>query len=206
VGSNGIQTDQNPAENLAANPLENLPQQERPESLLNKENGNFPVTDPTQVLYQNILIVTLTILALGCGIFIIRRFSLNDRLPVYLANQYERRGNTPPRWLDRWARWTRLSPIERVFQAVNLSLFWLGHPQPAYITSQERAEALIKYLPSAQDQTLLLLQEYQTAIYTPRAGNISTARKAASAILFKTLKFWIKETLKIPDTRYNQSK
>ena len=118
---------------------------------------------------QTILIPALILLTLGLGIFIIRRYSLNERLPVYLANQYERRGNIPPRWLNRWVRWTNLSPIERAFQAVNLSLFWLGQPQPAHITSQERAEVLIKHLPSAEDQTLSLLQEYHNSnLYTPR--------------------------------------
>ena len=119
---------------------------------------------------------------------------------------YERRGNVPPRWLNRWVRWTNLSPIERAFQAVNLSLFWLGQPQPAHITSQERAEVLIEYLPSAQDQTLSLLQEYHTATYTPRAGNMAAARKAAMTILLKTWQIRVKETLQFPDTRYNQLK
>ena len=173
VDNDGIQTDPNAAENLAANPLENLPQQERPESLLNEENDKFPVTDPTQALYRNILIVTLIILALGIGIFIVRRFSPNDRLPVYLANQYEQHGNTPPRWLNRWVRWTRLSPIERAFQVINLSLFWLGHPQPAHITSLERAGILIKYLPSAQDETLSLVTGISVRnLYTSRRERI----------------------------------
>jgi hypothetical protein len=130
---------------------------------------------------------------LGLGIFIVRRYSLNERLPVYLASNYERRGNVPPRWLNRWVRWANLSPIERAFQAINISLFWLGHPQPANVTSQKRAEVLIEYLPSAQDQTLSLLQEYHTATYTPRAGNTKIARKAAITILLKTLQIRLKK-------------
>jgi len=110
-----------------------------------------------------------------------------------LAIRYEQRGNKLPIWLKRWARWASLSPIEHAFQAINLSLFWLGHPQPAHITSQERAGILIKHLPSAQDQTLSLLQEYHAAIYTPRAGNISVARRAAITILLKTLQIRLKK-------------
>jgi hypothetical protein len=143
---------------------------------------------------------------LGLGIFVIRRYSLNDRLPVYLTNSYERRGNVPPRWLVRWVRWTNLSPIERAFQAVNLSLFWLGRPQPADVTSKKRAEVLIERLPSAQDQTQSLLQEYHTTIYTPRTGNITAARRAAIMILLKTWQTRVKETLQFLDTRYNQLK
>jgi transglutaminase-like putative cysteine protease len=137
-------------------------------------------------LYGSILITVLVLLTLGLGIFFIRRGSLHDRLPVYLENQYKRRGNASPQWLRRWIVWTNLSAIERAFQAVNLSLFWLGLSQPAYITSRQRAEVLINRLPSAQDQTLLLLKEYQTVTCTPRTGNIASARKAAIIILLKT--------------------
>jgi hypothetical protein len=176
-----------------ANPA-TIPVQQEPELSL---DGGADNSSAAQInLYRNILIYTLVILTLGLGIFFIRRYSLYDRLPVYLANSYERRGNTPPRWVMRWARWISLSPIERAFQAVNLSLFWLGQSQPAHSTSQERADVLIKYLPSAQDQTLSLLKEYHTATYTPRPGNIAVARRAAINILLKTWQIRIFKTRK----------
>ena len=192
-------------ENSTANPLPPIPLEERPELSLNEE------TDGASALYQRklyeaLLVPALILLTLGFGIFIIRRTSLNDRLPVYLAHQYERRGNRPPRWLNNWARWTKLSPIERAFQAINLSLYWLGQPQPRYVTSHGRAEALIKRLPAAQDQTESLLHEYQNTLYTSRAGNLVAARKAALMILLKTWKIRVEETLQLLDTRYNQLK
>jgi hypothetical protein len=101
-------------------------------------------------------------------------------------------------------RWANLSAIERAFQAVNFSLYWMGHPQPIHSTSQERANILVTHLPSAQAQTFLLLHEYQTALYTPRAGNAAAARKAAIIILLKTWQNQIKKTLEFLDTRYNQ--
>ena len=143
--------------------------------------------------YASILIIVLILLTLGLGIFIIRRYSLTERLPEYLANSYERRGSIPPRWVNRWIRWTNLSPIERSFQAINLSLFWLGQSLPAHATSQERAEVLIEHLPSAEDQIRLLLQEYHIATYTPRPGNLVFARSAAITILLKTWKNWVKK-------------
>jgi hypothetical protein len=155
-------------------------------------------------LYGSILISLLILLTLGLGIFIFRRYSLYERLPVYLANSYERRGSVPPRWVNRWIRWTNLSPIERAFQSINLSLFWLGQSLPAYATSQERAEVLIEHLPSAQEQIRLLLQEYHIATYTPRPGNHAFARSAAITILLKTMQIWLKKALKFPDSRYNQ--
>ena len=197
--------DPSSAGGIDANPLASVPLAAEPELLLDEGLDNSSAAYQKN-LYGNMLITALILLTLGLGIFIIRRYSPNERLPVYLANSYERRGSVPPRWVMRWARWTTLSPIERAFQAINLSLFWLGHSQPAHITSQERAEVLIEHLPSAQDQTLSLLQEYHTAIYTPRAGNIAAARRAAMIILLKTWQIRVKEALQFLDTRYNQLK
>ena len=174
---------------LGGNPLTPDPLQEYPELVIPK---NASAANQIK-LYKYSLIAAIILLTLGLSIFIIRHYSLNDRLPVYLANRYEQHGNSPPNWLHRWARWTNLSPIERAFQAINLSLFWLGNAQPASVTSQKRAEVLIEYLPSAQDQTLSLLQEYHTATYTPRAGDIKIARKAAITILLKTLQIRLKK-------------
>ena len=189
VDLNEITPDPNATEGSTTNPLTPVPLQEQPKLAVTGGASAAPQT----TLYEKMLIAALILLILGLGIFIVRRYSLNERLPVYLASNYERRGNVPPRWLNRWVRWANLSPIERAFQAINLSLLWLGDPQPAHITSQERAEALIKYMPSAQDQTLLLLREYHAAMYTSRAGNVSAARKAAMAILLKTLQIRLKK-------------
>jgi hypothetical protein len=186
--SDGAAPDPNAVKDLPGNPQTPIPLQEQPEVVPDNASAANQINS-----YGNTLVVALVLLTLVLGFFIIRRYSLNDHLPVYLAKQYERHGNVPPNWLNRWARWTNLSPIERAFHAINLSLFWLGHPQPAHITSRERAEVLIKHLPSAQGQTLSLLQEYHAATYTPRAGNISVARKAAIIILLKTLQIRLKK-------------
>lgn len=189
----------------AINPQVPIPQADRPEKLL-EEGADAELAAGRSVWYRGLLIPVLSLLVFGLSIFLIRHYSLNERLPVYLAYQYERRGNVPPRWLKRWARWTSLSHIERAFQSINLSLYWLGKPQAAYVTSQERAEALLKCLPEAHEETLSLLQEYHNALYSPRAGNLVTARKAAAKILLKTWLARTKETLQILDRRYNQLK
>jgi transglutaminase-like putative cysteine protease len=187
---------------LNPNPLADVPVTVDPRSLHNEELDNSSAIYQRN-LYLGILINMLIVLIFGLGIFI-RRYSLYERLPVYLANSYERRGNVPPLWVNRWIRWTKLSPIERAFQSINLSLFWLGQPQPAYATSKERADVLIEHLPSAQDQIRLLLQEYHIATYTPRPGNLAFARSAAKTILLKTWESRVKKALKFPDSRYNQ--
>jgi hypothetical protein len=177
---------------LNANPLVPISPTVDPRSLHNEELDNSLAANQRN-FYASILIIALILLTLGLGIFIIRRYSLTERLPEYLANSYERRGSVPPRWVNRWIRWTNLSPIERSFQAINLSLFWLGQSLPAHTTSQERAEVLIEHLPSAEEQIRLLLQEYHIATYTPRPGNLVFARSAAITILLKTWKNWVKK-------------
>jgi hypothetical protein len=191
-------------ENLAVNPLPPVPLEDQPKPLSDDETG---VSSAVQARwYQNFISPALILLALGLGIFMLHRYSLIERLPVYLSYQYERRGNTSPLWLNRWVRWTTLSPIERAFQSINLSLFWLGQPQANHVTSQERAVVLIKRMPEAEGQTLSLLKEYHNTIYTPHSGNPATARNAAVKILLKTWQTLIKETLQIVDSRYNQLK
>ena len=191
--------------NLGGNlPINTLPTlQAEPPTLPEGIAGNSSQTQ-LENFYKKVLSYLLVIFALALGIFIIRRYSPEERLPVYLASMYQRSGNVPPRWLDRWLRWIKLSPVERSFQAINLSLFWLGNLQPLYITSQERAKALIERLPSAEEQTLKLLHEYEITMYTPRMGNIAIARRSAYIILLKTWKIRIKETLQFLDYRYNQ--
>jgi transglutaminase-like putative cysteine protease len=192
---------QNTLEGTEANSIEKTPSKDIPE-----EPANGSLAASRTNIYENILIFALVFLTLGFGFFIIHRYSLMERLPLYLAGRYEGHGNIPPRWLNLWIRWTKLSPIEHTFQAINISLIWLGHPQPAHITSQERAEALIKRLPSAQDQIRSLLHEYHLTTYTPRPGNLSLARKTAIIIMLKTWRIRITQSLKFPDNRYNQSK
>lgn len=171
-----------------------------------KKNSEAPSSGGKAITSQRFLLPALLALALGFVVLIIRRYALDERLPSYLTFEYERRGAAAPRWLKRWARWTSLSPIERAFQSVNLSLYWLGKPQAAHVTSAERAKALLHCLPEAREDVLPLLEEYHNALYTPRGGNAAQARKAAVRILVKARFALIKEALQSADRRYNQLK
>jgi hypothetical protein len=187
-----------PAANQQATPLPlEEPAQLADENTVARESAQA-------ILFRRILYITLILLTFGLGIFIIRRYSLEDRVPVYLAQRFTQNGNTPPRWLDRWVRWVTLSQMERAFQAVNLSLYWLDQSQAAYVTSQERAQALITCLPSVEEQTSILLREYQATLYTQHAGDLTAARKAAVTILLKAWQSRMKKFLNFLDTRYNQ--
>jgi hypothetical protein len=99
--------------------------------------------------------------------------------------------------VDRWARWNRISPIERSFHAVNVGLRWLGRPQAAHITPVQRAHTLQKLLPSASAPVETLLAEHQSALFSPRPGDPQRARRAALEILARTLQARLRRLLSI---------
>jgi transglutaminase-like putative cysteine protease len=130
--------------------------------------------------------ISLWILAAAALVLLNVRYHWVQRLPVLLGESYRRSGAQAPAWVDRWARWNRVSPIERSFHAVNLGLRWLGRPQAAHATPVERAQTLQTLLPSASTPVEILLAEHQAALFSPRPGNPGRARRAALEILVKT--------------------
>ncbi len=146
-------------------------------------------------LLLNILYGALIIGMFTAGIFLTRRYSLAERLPVYLAGRYAKNGNQPPRWLTRWARWANLTSIERSFEAVNWSLRTLGHPQAMHVTPAERAARLRDLLPTVSSFIDILAEEHQTNLFTSRYGNSARARRAALRVVLET---WRVRILGIP--------
>ncbi len=170
-------------------------------------NGNASGSlqaNTTDVVVRNLLL-GLFFAALVFIIYYMRRNTMiASQLPAYLSDRLTRYGATPPRWLKNWTRWAALSDVERSFNAVNLSLYWLGHPQPSHMPSTQRAKILIKNLPDAEKEITTLLNEYQATLYTPRKGNPQLARSAAYKILLKSWRKRLKESLDLLNHRYNQ--
>ena len=160
------------------------------------EDENIPaltINSATRFLYPALLLGFLAIV-----VFFTQRYALVDRLPVYLEHRYAKSGRRPPNWLARWSKWAILTPVERSFHTIDLSLRWLHYSQPAYTTSFERAGALAKLLPSAQEAITILTQEHETALFTSRTGSIVRARRAGLKIILETWRtrlFNYKETL-----------
>lgn len=150
------------------------------------------------------LILVLGFLALG--IFLIRRYSLADRLPVYLESRYIKNGQQPPAWIGRWKKWAMLTSIERSFHTIDLSLRLLHHQQPAYTTPEERANTLVSLLPSAREAITTMKQEHEAFLFTNHPGSTSAARRAAFIILIKTMHLRVKDAYQFINTRYNRLK
>jgi hypothetical protein len=82
-----------------------------------------------------------------------------------------------------------MTSVERSFASINLSLKWLGSPQPIYATAAERAAQLAKLLPSAKEYIEAVSSEHQSALFTRRSADLTRARRAGMIIIFLTLRF-----------------
>jgi len=109
------------------------------------------------------------------------------RIPVYLETRALRAGNEPPRWIRLWAGWTRLAPVARAYESINLSLRVMGESQPAHVTPAERAKRLTSLVPAAQAWVKELIEEHERVLYAGGESRVSVARKSALFILLTTI-------------------
>ena len=142
-------------------------------------------------------IIWISLTASGLSLAIIaflykRRFAPNTPTALILKNVVERNGWEAPAWLNRWIRWTSLTPIERSFQSINSGLRWMEKPQPVHITPTERARILMELVPSAAPAIETLLREHQSALFSQRGGDAALTRRAAWSVLYKILTMQIK--------------
>jgi hypothetical protein len=115
--------------------------------------------------------------------------------PILVIDSYARLAITPPGWLQRWAYFSGLKPIERSFGVVYQSLRWLGaKPSPAQ-TPAEAAVALTEYLPEMGESTRSLLREYQYALFSQKHADLHTARRAGELIWRGTLRIAIRQRI-----------
>ena len=143
------------------------------------------------------LIFFIPLLALALIIFVIHRYRLIGRLTLYLSKSWQQSGWTTPIWMENWRRWIRLMPVERSFATINLSLSWLGKPQPMDVTPNERAALLSKLLPSAETHIEALKFEHESALFTPRPADLSRARRASFFILLHTVRALIQRIVNV---------
>ncbi len=159
-----------------------------------KENSSSESGTSTRPLIFNsllndILSISFSILLMGLMIFAFRRYRLLNQVPVYLSSNLERIGVSTPSWINDWINWNQMTSVERSFNSINLSLRWLGSPQPIYATAAERTAELIKLLPSATAYIEAVSSEHQSALFTKRSADVSRARQASIMIILHTLRF-----------------
>lgn len=102
--------------------------------------------------------------------------------PIALEHNLKRRGWNVPAWLEHWARFSELDPIERVFKTV----VWLIHIDGVKFDPGATPAELIAILqmkhPSIDTDSRELLNEYHRTVFSPEPGNYIRARDAAVKI------------------------
>jgi len=146
------------------------------------EEGLDPAAQPDTPSIPLVYLIPLLVVFAGLTLFLGRRYALSERFPSIVRATIERSGAHPPKWILRWERWTRLSPIERAFESINFGLRQLDQSAPVHSTPSERAAKLTGLLPQADDEIKVLLDEHQTSLYTSRVADVEQARRAASNI------------------------
>jgi transglutaminase-like putative cysteine protease len=148
------------------------------------EEGNVAVPEQVEVqpLNPNWYLIPLLIAFAALTVYFSRRYSVPERIPVFLRTTYERSGMPTPSWVLNWERWVNISAIERAFESVNFSLRLLKNSMPLDATPAERAQGLKRLLPKAEREIAALLDEHQTSLYTSREADALRARRAALRI------------------------
>ena len=146
-----------------------------------------------KTLLTNLLWIALALIVIAALILSLRRTRLLDQAPLGLSKAFERFGAQTPAWINTWMIWNQLTPIERSFASVNVSLRWLGIPQPVSATAAERAAELAKRLPSASAYIEIVASEHQSALFSARPADPARARRAGLMILLHTLRFTIRK-------------
>jgi transglutaminase-like putative cysteine protease len=120
-------------------------------------------------------------------IFVRMRHTFQQPFPVLIQKLLENLSLSSPAWLEYWANFTQLNPIEKSFSVVYRSLRWLGAKISPAQTPARAAASLIELLPDASEEIKSLLHEYQHSLYGRDAGNLQKARSANKMIWRKTL-------------------
>jgi hypothetical protein len=155
----------------------------------NTESTNNDIATPfAQTVFGRSLAIVAILLAAALIIFLLRRYRVMTKLPVYISSTLVKGGITPPSWIDTWSRWNRSEPVERWFTSINWSLNQFGKPQPIYVTPAERSRILKELLPSAAGDIEALIYEFDSGMFTPRSPDLLRARRASLSIIMHTFR------------------
>jgi transglutaminase-like putative cysteine protease len=135
--------------------------------------------DPTPVYISLGAIAALAIFLL---IRSVRSRRGSPPLPVQLESGLERVGIQSPKFLLRWARFARLSPLSRAYLELNRALSRLGKPPLISDTPSERADDLVQLLPVSENPVQTVIIPYQNSIYGDQSEDIEAAQQAGKEI------------------------
>jgi transglutaminase-like putative cysteine protease len=152
-------------------------------------------TAPRSINVTGLIILAVVALVVG-ALFVFRNskpaVALRQQTPAAVRALMERYKFPVPRWIETWAAWNNLSPVEQAFDAINQALRHLAEkPLAASATPSERCEALKKLLPATAPEIDALLHEHQLNLYSPHRADVSRARRASRQIKWLVLRIRI---------------
>lgn len=168
--------------------------EERAEELLNPEEPTPEAPQPEQ---NNLfwIPIAVAVLLLGLGSFFWFRFRngkmIVPSLAVVIDANFNKRGFSSPSWIRESARLSRLTPLERAFNAVPKALQLLGKPADRSLTPAEQVDQLLHTLPGVEVPAQALLQELHRGVYSPVPADLEMARKSSRQITRLAWRFWI---------------
>jgi hypothetical protein len=126
-------------------------------------------------------------LILGIGLVLALVWRSRDRIdfsrvPIGVESVFLKAGIKPPAVVRRWASFAVLPPLTKSYLEINKALGRLGSHPVSNATPNERAESLTHVLPPASTPTRVLVQEYQTGLFSQQPPDLPTARQAGLEI------------------------
>jgi hypothetical protein len=121
-----------------------------------------------------------------------RRRRIQD-LPLssWLEKVMDESGIRTPNWLRIWSRRSLRTPMEKLFANVAFMLKVWGQKVEPALTPAEQIAILVNVVPGIKGQAIVLLEEYQRAMYSQYPANILRARQAVSEMRSISYRNWL---------------
>lgn len=132
-----------------------------------------------------LLSVLIPLVVLVMGSLLIRRTRILDRfppIPILVERGFQRMGIKPPAVLGQWIGLSKLSPLGRAYQEINLAIRRLGKSPKSNATPIERASFLTRLLPETEQPAGELVNQYQTELYGEATADLPVAQQASREI------------------------
>jgi transglutaminase-like putative cysteine protease len=163
--------------------LENMTEEVAPQSQIGSQKPN--------IWYLMGFLISIFSLVL-----IIANKTLKGRsIPVYLVTKLNESGIAPPGWIEKWAYYIQLLPIEKDFIQLDWMLILLGNTIESADTPRQKLNLLEKKIKGSTVHLNHLLNEYEREMYSPYHADLSISRRSLKAMWKITLMEWLNKLI-----------
>lgn len=154
---------------------------------------DIPMEDSILVIkaWQVVLFAALVILGTLAFLEWRRRKIQDLPLPSWLEKTMDERGFRTPEWLRMWSRRSLRTPMENLFANVAFLLKVWGQKVEPALTPAEQVTLLVNMVPGVRDQAVVLLEEYQRAMYSQYPANLLRAKVAVREMRSIGYRGWV---------------